>query len=607
MAHPEILITNMIGLLGLVVVIIFLSLKLKVPPIVGYLITGILVGPFGFKLLTDPEQVEGLTELGVVLLLFTIGLEFSIQSLLKLKRIVLMGGSLQMGLCILLIWPITMLTTGYKWNSSFLIGCLVALSSTAIVLKLLQDRGEMDAAHGRGSLGILIFQDIAVVPLILILPILAGTGSGSTPIYMVLVKIVGIAVLVIIMANWIIPWVMLRVAQTRSSELFMFTVALICLGTAALTNLANLSMPLGAFLAGLIIAGSPYATQAISSVIPMRDIFTSFFFVSIGLRMDISYLLEHPFLTLGISALVMVLNVITAAAAMRITGLSPRVSILIGFCLCQIGEFAFVLAATGSSLKLLPPEAFNMFLNVAVITMALTPLAIVLGHKISPWFAELEQSDIEEAPPSYKDHAIVVGFGVAGQAVARACHAMNKPYVVIDMNPASVRSFRELNEPLFFGDAASEHVLEHIGIEHACILVISIPDPTATRRIIATARKLNPDLKILARTRFMLHIKTLKELGANEVIAEEFEAAIAVFNSMLNQFGMPLKERVAQITLARQSDPNNFRIISPQVRNDKETPNSPEEPKGSEDTGPSAQLKLGKDGTPVTDGDSSEG
>ncbi|MDR2349893.1 MAG: cation:proton antiporter [Deltaproteobacteria bacterium] len=570
MSHPEVLILSVLPLLILAVLIIFLSLKLKLPPIVGFLIVGVLVGPSGFGLITDPHQVEGLSELGVVLLLFTIGLEFSFQEFSKLKRIILLGGSLQMGICVAVVMPLTYVLTGYGWNTSFLAGCLAALSSTAIVLKLLQDKGEMDSAHGRGSLGVLIFQDIAVVPLILILPLLAGQ-SGSSPVYAVFLKI-ALIILFVLAANKLVPRIMKKVAETRSTELFMFTVILICLGTAALTNAASLSLALGAFLAGLIIASSPYATLAISSVLPMRDIFTSFFFVSIGLRMDIGYLLTNPFLTIAITAGIMILNVGTIFAAMRLAGLSPRVAVMIGFSLCQIGEFAFVLAASAFGLGLLDDNAMKMFLNVAVLTMALTPLGITLGRVVSPRFADLMTAGgAEPEGKHFENHAVVVGFGVAGQAVARACDELGKPYVVIDMNPASVSRFNALGVPLRFGDAASEHVLEHMGIKKALVLVITIPDPEATRRIIAAARKLNPDLKILARTRFLLNIKLLKTLGADEVIAEEYEAALAVFNSMLMFFGADAEWRRAQIALARQSGPDEFwsaPVVSPKAMAD---------------------------------------
>ncbi|MDR1313495.1 MAG: cation:proton antiporter [Deltaproteobacteria bacterium] len=582
MESPEFLIGRILGLLALAVVLIYFGLKLKMPVIVGFLATGVLVGPSGFELIENESQIESLSELGVVLLLFTIGLEFSVQSLLKMKKLVLAGGSLQMAFCILPAWGFAMLVFGFPWNTAFLIGCLTALSSTAIVLKLFQEKGEMDSAHGRGSLGVLIFQDLAVVPLVLLMPILAGKQGGD-PVYMVGVKVLAILLVVAALAVWVVPWIMLHVAQTKSTELFMFTVALICLGTALATSKAGLSLALGAFLAGLIIAGSPYASQAISSVLPMRDIFTSLFFVSIGLRMDIRDLMAQPFMTVGLALLVMVVNAAAAAFAMRLIGVSFRVAVMIGFALCQVGEFAFVLASEGQRNGLLSHEAMKVFLNLAVITMAMTPLSLAIGRKISPWFADMSSQDQETKVPKLEGHAVVVGFGVAGQAVARACHRVGRKYLVIDMNPASVRAFRQLGEPLYFGDAASEHVLEHMGVKRAAILVVTIPDPTACQRIISAARNISPNIRILTRTRFLLSIAQLKELGADEVIAEEFEAAIAVFNSMLAFFGLPAAERRDQIALARKADPRSFRIAEVPKADSLEYPMRPESAKDGDD------------------------
>jgi CPA2 family monovalent cation:H+ antiporter-2 len=272
----------------------------------------------------------------------------------------------------------------------------------------------------------------------------------------------------------------------------------------------------------------------------------------------------------------MVLNAVLTALAMRITGLSARVAVMVGFSLCQVGEFAFVLASEGQKVGLMTPETMKVFLNMAVLTMAMTPLSLALGRKISPRFADLSSREEDSRVPKLENHAVVVGFGVAGQAVARACHRMGRPYLVIDMNPASVKAFRQLNEPLFFGDAASEHVLEHMGIKRAAVLVVTIPDPTACQRIIAAARNISPDIRILTRTRFLLNIKLLKELGADDVIAEEFEAAIAVFNSMLDFFGLPAEERRKQIALARKADPRKFRIAEVPKEDSLEYPTRPE-------------------------------
>ncbi|MDR1309664.1 MAG: cation:proton antiporter [Deltaproteobacteria bacterium] len=554
---PEFLIGRIIALLGLSIILIFFGLKLKMPAIVGFLLTGIMVGPSGFSLINDPKQVEVLSELGVVLLLFTIGLEFSIQNLLKIKRLVLLGGSLQMLLGVVLITPVAMLL-GFRWNQSIVWALLLTLSSTAIVLKIFQDRGEIDAPHGRGAFAVLIFQDLAVVPLMVILPMLAG-AEGGDPLYLVALKVIGVLAVVIVLAIWVVPLLMKWVAQTKSNELFMFTVALVCLGTAYLTDQAGLSLALGAFMAGMVLAGSPYAYQAIGSVMPMRDIFTSLFFVSIGLKMNVDLLIANPGMTVGLAVAIMAVNVLATGLAMKVTGLTTRVAMLIGFSLCQIGEFSFVLISKAFELSLFQPSELEIFLNVAVLTMAMTPLALALGRFLSLKMADVGAPEIQGPKVEARDHAIVVGFGVAGQGVARACRLTGRQYAVIDMNPSSVQAFQRQGEPIIFGDAVNEHVLDHVGIHQAAMLVVSIPDPLATRRIIVQAKTMNPRIYILARTRFLLSKDTLTSLGANAVVAEEFEAAIEVFDRVLTFFKVPEEDKPLRLAEARAAGPSDFR------------------------------------------------
>jgi CPA2 family monovalent cation:H+ antiporter-2 len=531
----EVLIGKIIVLLALSVAMIYFGLKLKMPAIVGFLATGIAVGPQGLALIRQEYQVEALSELGVVLLLFTIGLEFSLQSLKNVKRVVLLGGPLQIIFSLAVIWPAAALL-GFSWNTSLLFGFLFALSSTAIVLKLFQDVGEMDSLHGRGALGVLIFQDLAVVPMMLALPLMAGQ-SGSEPLYSILLKTVGILAAILVLSRYLVPKLLERVAATKSRELFLFAVALICLGTAYLTAEAGLSLALGAFVAGLIISGSPFAYQAISSVMPMRDIFTSLFFVSIGMRMDLGYLFLHPFQTVWLALGVMAANTVVTALAMRVAGLNGRVSVLIGFSLCQVGEFAFVLAQDALGLKLLSTNDMTMFLNAAVLTMAMTPLALVLARRAAPRFKGSDRLEKEAGAPV--GHAVVVGFGVAGQGAARACKVAGRPYVILDLNPQSVQMYRQQGEPITYGDAVSEAVMEHASIDRAGLMVVSIPDPLATRQIVALARKLNPNLHIVARTRFLLSRDPLQNLGADEVVVEEYEAALNVFQSTMSFFQVP--------------------------------------------------------------------
>ncbi|MCL2001238.1 MAG: cation:proton antiporter, partial [Planctomycetes bacterium] len=351
MESPEILFGKIIILMGVAVFLIYFVIRLRLPAIIGYLATGMLVGSHGFGLIDNPQSVESLTELGVVLLLFTIGLEIPIQSLAGMWRSALSGGALQTLFCSSIVFPVC-LYFGFAWNTSLLFCFLCALSSTAVVLRLLQERGEMDSRHGQGTLGILIFQDFAVVPMMLCLPFIAG-GAGGTTYRLAIGKtallLAGLAVIVIIA----VPKVLRFIAVTRSNELFLFTVVLICIGTAFLTAEAGLSLALGAFVSGLVIACSPYSLYAISMITPMRDIFTSLFFVSVGMRLNLTLLVENPLLTFMLAVAFMFMKMLTSYAAVRVSGLNRRGAILIAFTLCQAGEFSFVLAKVGGAMYLL--------------------------------------------------------------------------------------------------------------------------------------------------------------------------------------------------------------------------------------------------------------
>jgi CPA2 family monovalent cation:H+ antiporter-2 len=275
--------------------------------------------------------------------------------------------------------------------------------------------------------------------------------------------------------------------------------------------------------------------------------------------MDLGSLLQNPGLTVGLALAVMLVNLVTTTAAMKITGLTTRVAVLIGFSLCQVGEFAFVLAKNGGQLGLMGEFELTLFLNMAVLTMAMTPLALALGRFLAPKLADMAKPELEGDKVEHSGHAIVVGFGVAGQGVARACRLLGRQYTVIDMNPGSVEAFRKLGEPVTYGDAVNEHVLEHVGIHHAAMLVVSIPDPLATKRIISQARLMSPGINIVARTRFLLTRDTLTKLGADTVVAEEFEAAIRVFDTVLAFYKMPAPERGVKLEAAREAGPVDFR------------------------------------------------
>ena len=560
------LLNDIVIIFGLSIAVLFLCHRLHVPAIVGYLMTGILAGPHGLGLIGGVHEVEILAEIGVVLLLFTIGIEFSLKSLLQIKRLALVGGPLQVLLTLFAAF-IMARQLGQPFSESIFIGFLISLSSTAIVLKLFQERAEIDSPHGRAALGILIFQDIIIVPMILLTPLLAGsTGNFAESLLILSVKGIGIILFVIISARWIVPYLMYQIARTRSRELFLLSIVALCLAVAWLTYHVGLSLALGAFLAGLIISESEYSGQALGNILPFRDVFTSFFFISIGMLLDVGFLFQRPGLIAVIALCVLALKAIIAGSATTLLGFPLRTTILVGLALSQIGEFSFILSKTGIEYGLLAGNSYQLFLAVSVLTMAATPFILALAPHVADlalrvplprrlksglyFVPELSGADKKIRQ---RDHLIIVGFGVNGRNVARSTKATGIPYVIIEMNPETVRIEKLKGEPIYYGDAIQEAVLEHARIKEARVLVVVISDATATRRITAIARKLNPNIYIIARTRFLQEMKHLYELGANEVIPEEFETSVEIFTRVLGKYLIP-RDEIEKFTAEVRAD-----------------------------------------------------
>jgi CPA2 family monovalent cation:H+ antiporter-2 len=548
------LLSDIVIIFGLSIAVLFIFHRLRLPAIVGFLLTGILAGPHGLALIKAVHEVETLAEIGVVLLLFTIGIEFSLKNLLQIKRSVLAGGSLQVLLTILIFFGVS-LKTGRDFGESVFIGFLVALSSTAIVLSLLQERAEIDSPHGRTTLAILIFQDIVIVPMILFTPLLAGmSGISGQSLVFLLAKGIGIIILVIASAKWIVPKVLYQITRTRNRELFLLSIIVICLGIAWLTYKAGLSLALGAFLAGLIISESEYSHQALGNILPFRDVFTSFFFISVGMLLDIGFLFQRPGLILLIALAVMILKTIIACLAVFMLGYPIRIAILAGLALCQVGEFSFILSRGGVEYGLLSADTYQFFLSVSIVSMAATPFIIALAPHAAdilsrlPMPAKLRSGlypvkGIEGVESIYKkDHLIIVGFGLNGRNLARAARIAKIPYAIIEMNPETVMTEKAKGEEICYGDATQEAVLEHANIKNARILVVAINDPAATRRITELAGRLNPNLCIIVRTRYLQEMKPLYELGAKEVIPEEFETSVEIFTRVLTKYLVPRDE-----------------------------------------------------------------
>ena len=565
------LLYDVVIIFGIAIAVLFICHRLGIPTVVGFLLTGTVAGPYGFGLINAVHEVEVFAEVGVVLLLFTIGIEFSLKRLLQIRKSVLLGGSLQVGLTFSVALFIAM-QLGRQLGEAVFIGFLVALSSTVIVLKLIQEKAEVDSPHGRTTLGILIFQDIAIVPMILITPILAGaTGNISETLALLLAKGVGLVLLVIVSARWVVPGLLFQIAKTRDHELFLLSIIVLCLGVAWLTSLAGLSLALGAFLAGLIISESEYSHQALGNILPFRDVFTTFFFVSIGMMLDVSFLFREPVLIAMIVLGVLALKATVAGLVVIVLGLPLRTAILVGFALSQIGEFSFILSRTGLEYGLLAGDIYQTFLAVSVLSMAAAPFLIALSPRIADailrvplpqrlktgFYPVTRTEDVQE-----KDHLIIVGFGVNGRNVARAARIAGIPYAVIEMNPETVRSEKEKGEVIYYGDATQEAIFEHVNIGAARIVVIAINDPTGTRRITEIARRMNPRVHLIVRTRYLQEMKPLYDLGANEVIPEEFETSVEIFTRVLTKYLVPRDEIERLVCEVRADGYEMFRSLS---------------------------------------------
>jgi monovalent cation:H+ antiporter-2, CPA2 family len=553
----EIPVLNTMGImLGLAVLVLLAFRRFHVPTIIGFLITGVLVGPKALGLVKHSHEIELMAELGIILLLFIIGLEFSLKTLASIKKAVLLGGLIQVGLTIA-IPTVLFVLFGFKLANALFIGFLLALSSTAIVLKMLSERGEINSPHGKIALAILIFQDIIVVPMMLFTPLIAGVSDNIwQSLLELLLKAVGVIAVVIVSARFLVPKLLHLVARTKNKELFLLTIVTICILTAMMTSYVGLSLALGAFMAGLIISESEYSHQAISNILPFREIFSSIFFISIGMLLDLGFLWDNFVPVIGFTIVVLTLKAIVASSAGFILKYPPRTAIHAGLLLFQVGEFAFILSRVGLEYGVLTEDVNQYFLAVSIISMAITPFVIpraddlvcrILNLPISKplkTFSEKlgPQADLGELSREMTDHLVIIGYGINGQNVARAARFANIPYLVIELDADTVQRERQNGEPVLYGDAVHAHILEQAQISQARMVVVAISDPEATKKIILESRQLAPSAFILVRTRFVREIEPNIMLGADEVIPEEFETSIQIFVRVLSRYFVPMDD-----------------------------------------------------------------
>jgi len=544
---------------ALAVAVTVLLSKLKLPTVAGLLLAGALVGPFGLRLAHSVHSIEILAEIGVVLLLFSIGLEFSLTRLRNIFRQVALGGVLQVGLTTAATAAVAV-TLGEPVQRGVFYGFVFALSSTAIVLRALAERRELDAPHGRFIVGTLIFQDLCVVPMVLIVPLLGsagGTGSAATTISIALLKAAGVVLGTVAVARLVVPKVLGWVDASRSREVFLLAILGLCIGTAWLTAQAGLSLALGAFLGGMVVADTEYGHRAMGDILPLRDAFVSIFFVSLGMLFDVRVVLNHPWLVAGLLLGFLVGKGALATLAAMAMRFPARVAWLSGIGLAQFGEFGFVLTRLAQASKVINEDAAAPLLAAGIGSMFLTPLVVRAAPHIRAGerlLGPLERligvrgiDQADEADRKLEGHVVIVGFGLAGRFAALALRESGAPFVVLELNADSVRKGKESGLPVYYADATSEEALRHAHVEHARQVVLLMNDPQAAQRVVDTVRRVAPSVAVLMRTRYLAEREELFALGARDVVAEEVEGAVEIISRMLRAMDVPrnvINERI---------------------------------------------------------------
>lgn len=536
---------------GLASLVIFIFNKLKLPSVVGFLLTGIIAGPHALALISDIDIIDVLAEIGVILLLFIIGMEFSIKKLLKIKNIVFIGGFLQVGITILVVVAILHFFTHVPYNQAVFVGFLVALSSTAIILKVLQENDQIESHHGKISLGILIFQDLIIVPMMLFVPFLSGESTNiGGELLLLLVKSIALLGVTFTFARWIIPYVLHKIAVSNSQELFLIAIIVIGLSIASFSAWLGLSLALGAFLAGLAISESSYSYQAIGNIIPFRDVFASFFFVSIGLLLDLHFFIDNWITIITITIILIFLKSIIIGMVSFVLGYPFRIAFRSGLILAQIGEFSFILAKMGLSNKLIDNHFYQIFLAVAILSMSVTPIFIIFSKPITNLFAKLPMPSIirkglKKLPkpniPELTSHTILVGTS-QDSSLMKSMELANITFVIIDTDADLVRDMQKQGINAVYGDAQYKSVLEEASVKDASSMLLYVEGTSQKATIIQAAKKLNPKLHIVVRTRYIDDLEYLYEMGADDVIPIEFEAYLEMFSRALNHYLVPNEE-----------------------------------------------------------------
>lgn len=533
-------------ILGLAVVIVSILRRMQLPPILGYLIAGALVGPYGLGLLESKEEIRYIAEFGVVFLLFTIGLELSLPKLVSMRRALLGLGGMQVLLCTALSMVIAKFA-GLSWAAAIAVSGALALSSTAVATKQLVEQDELHQPHGKLALAILLFQDLAAVPFLIVVPALAGDGQDSLLEVFGLRIAVGTLIFVAMLAagRWLLRPLFHHIAEARSSELFMLTALLVVLASAFLTEHYGLSAALGAFLAGVMLAETEYAHQIESDIQPFRDILLGLFFISVGLVFNPLIVISDWQWVLSIVVALIVFKTVVITFLAKLAKTSLISALRTGLVLAQGGEFGLFLLAVALDKKIIDLRGDQIVIAAIVISMAVSPLMIRKSERIAIFILRLlgkvstdEQfEDLTSAPKNQEDHVIICGYGRVGQTLARFLEFEGIPFVGLDVDPVRLREARAAAEPVFFGDPAQESVLEAAGIRKAKMLIIAFSSPKQALKILRNVRHLNKDIPVLVRTTDDSDLEALQIAGATEVIPDKLESSLMLASHMLILLG----------------------------------------------------------------------
>jgi len=538
--------------------------RLRQPVILGYILIGIAVGPHALGLVSDLEIVEAAAAMGVALLMFSLGLEISISQLREVGRVGLWGGIAQIGLTLALGMAAGVLLFDWSLVQAILFGLITSLSSTAVCLKVMIERGELNSVQGRIMLSILILQDIAVVLMMVVLPVMGGNGDNLlVNVGMAMAKAALFVGLTIVLGRWVLPWLIGTVGRVRTRELFLLTVLVSSLGAAVGTHVFGLSMVFGAFLVGVVIRQTRFAHQALAEITPLRDVFATLFFVSLGMLLDPAFVLANWPLLLMVVASIVIVKFLVVFVIVRLFGYSIRVTLITSFGLFQIGEFGFILAQGGVNMGLASSQFYSLILGSAIITMLLTPLAISLASQLLPRLISkigvkviaVETSLLSTSPGSeVSDKVIIAGYGRVGHNVAQGLADAGIPYLIVDLDPERIEEARCGGSPCIYGDAVNARVLREAGIQKAKVLVITYPDPVAVVTTAKIALNLNPKLKILARIDRAREAEELKRLGVKDLINPEYEASFGFLRRLLSTFGVKREDRNRILSMMRRDE-----------------------------------------------------